>query len=30
MHCTGFQATKLFSDSFPGFHYLGTGCYLDL
>lgn len=30
MHCTGFPATKLFADSFPGFAYFGTGCYMDL
>ena len=30
MHCTGFPATKLFADSFPGFVYFGTGCYIDL
>jgi 7,8-dihydropterin-6-yl-methyl-4-(beta-D-ribofuranosyl)aminobenzene 5'-phosphate synthase len=30
MHCTGFEATKMFSDRFPGFELLGTGCYIDL
>ena len=30
MHCTGFQATKMFSDRFPGFELFGTGCYQDL
>lgn len=30
MHCTGFAATKLLSDRFPGFHLLGTGCSMDL
>jgi 7,8-dihydropterin-6-yl-methyl-4-(beta-D-ribofuranosyl)aminobenzene 5'-phosphate synthase len=30
MHCTGFHATKMFSDRFPGFELFGTGCYLDI
>ncbi|KAF5044470.1 Metallo-beta-lactamase superfamily protein [anaerobic digester metagenome] len=30
MHCTGFAATKLFSDRFPGFLLFGTGCSMDL
>lgn len=30
MHCTGFQATKMFSDRFPGFELFGTGNYLDV
>jgi len=30
MHCTGFAATKLFSDRFPGFHLLGAGCTMEL
>lgn len=30
MHCTGFAATKLFSDRFPGFFLLGSGCSIDL
>ncbi|MBN1109985.1 MAG: MBL fold metallo-hydrolase [Methanomassiliicoccales archaeon] len=30
MHCTGFEATKMFSDRFPGFELMGTGCYIDL
>jgi 7,8-dihydropterin-6-yl-methyl-4-(beta-D-ribofuranosyl)aminobenzene 5'-phosphate synthase len=30
MHCTGFQATKMLSDRFPGFELFGTGCYLDV
>lgn len=30
MHCTGFQATKMFSDRFPGFELFGTGNYLEL
>ncbi|MCG7840834.1 MAG: MBL fold metallo-hydrolase [Methanomassiliicoccales archaeon] len=29
-HCTGFQATKMFSDRFPGFELFGTGCYIDI
>lgn len=30
MHCTGFAASKLFSDRFPGFRLLGTGCSMEL
>jgi len=30
MHCTGFAATKAFSDRFPGFELLGTGCHIEL
>jgi len=30
MHCTGFAATKLFSDRFPGFLSLGAGCSIEL
>lgn len=30
MHCTGFAATKLFSDRFPGFLLFGTGCSMSL
>jgi len=30
MHCTGFQATKMFSDRFPGFELFGTGCFIDI
>lgn len=30
MHCTGFAATKLFSDRFPGFLLIGTGCSMEL
>jgi len=30
MHCSGFAATKLFSDRFPGFLLLGTGCSIQL
>jgi len=30
MHCTGFAATKLFSDRFPGFLSLGPGCSIEL
>jgi len=30
MHCTGFAATKLFSDRFPGFLLLGAGCSMEL
>jgi 7,8-dihydropterin-6-yl-methyl-4-(beta-D-ribofuranosyl)aminobenzene 5'-phosphate synthase len=30
MHCTGFAATKLFSDRFPGFLLFGTGCSMEL
>jgi 7,8-dihydropterin-6-yl-methyl-4-(beta-D-ribofuranosyl)aminobenzene 5'-phosphate synthase len=30
MHCTGFQATKMFSDRFPGFELFGTGNYLEV
>ncbi|MHC1680436.1 MAG: MBL fold metallo-hydrolase [Methanomassiliicoccales archaeon] len=30
MHCTGFAATKLFSDRFPGFLLFGTGCSIEL
>ena len=30
MHCTGFEATKMFSDRFPGFELFGTGCYIDI
>lgn len=30
MHCTGFAATKTFSDRFPGFLLLGTGCSLEI
>ncbi len=30
MHCSGFTATKLFSDRFPGFLLLGTGCSMEL
>ncbi|MHC1709688.1 MAG: MBL fold metallo-hydrolase [Methanomassiliicoccales archaeon] len=30
LHCTGFAANKLFSDRFPGFLPLGTGCAMEL
>ena len=30
MHCSGFAATKLFSDRFPGFVLLGTGCSMEI
>lgn len=30
MHCSGLAATKLFSDRFPGFLPLGTGCSLEI
>jgi len=30
MHCTGFAATKTFSDRFPGFLLLGAGCSMEL
>lgn len=30
MHCTGFAASKIFSDRFPGFLLLGTGCSMEL
>ena len=30
LHCTGFAATKLFSDRFPGFLLLGTGCSMEI
>ncbi|MDD1772142.1 MAG: MBL fold metallo-hydrolase [Methanomassiliicoccales archaeon] len=30
MHCTGFEATKMLSDRFPGFELFSTGCYIDI
>lgn len=30
MHCSGFAAMKVFSDRFPGFELLGTGCVMEL
>ncbi|MCX6651506.1 MAG: MBL fold metallo-hydrolase [Methanomassiliicoccales archaeon] len=30
MHCSGFEATKMFSDRFPGFELMGSGCYMDI
>ena len=30
MHCTGFEATKMFSDRFPGFVLMGTGCSMEI